>query len=996
MSVVPQLWSEMDSDENLSLDNSLLYGDSNDLSIISSADAPESLSTFQMFREKKIKVEEEMKYTYRVMLGGDKQPIPWLAINKSHIEDWEIQFQNDYAEVSRNDEDITDLFIKCADERISILLGEFTKMLVIYSALPTVSEGVLGTGKSSFLKQIALDWGRGAAYLQHFNLVLLLDCSTFVGQDFDKQITKAYKIMKQEKMNLQKWEVQNEPFLLLLDCFDKLHGENIDTISRIISGETFSKCSILAASREGKSTQRSLFNILVKLKGWKEETVVEVIHKQFPHSPNKVLALKLKLSNNDPFKFLVRCPLLAQLACLAYEDTGDLAATSSETLHSIMRCVFKRELFKTGRTLHDQNYDSSLIILGQKCLYNLSRGRNFLRTDDVAGFARRYCTTIMGFLLPTQITRVSREKKDHYEPLHRSFMEFTAGFYLKSLSDKNQLQHLSKEIEDLFDNNCESLEHILNYALEMLAPLNACSDILTRIPKQGMKVISKEIIKEVGGQQYTVTDGGDIWKNLDQPGRMRLLQTSGYSTANVGAILYGLVDDTPKIHCSAAEINGWTRILEFRCETFSSLDLKWSTNCSSLSELNIDKLFKAANKTQIRKINIELDFSQPHVNTSLDSSEQLHYTGLLLDHISQSVAVLSVRIKGSVVLFPLIEALSKMVKKADHLKSLCLDMELSTSNLSMMTSSLLKCDNLDTLILPKVTSGSCGFKQLQNLMKAGKLFTLEIKMNSSFFGYKLDESEVNNEYVYEDETIISEEVKMKKLTPLLGKVIRLASLPEKEVAPAEVVEGSLHPSLRFGNIYPLPICSSSKSGFHYISQSLCNKHTSLANLTATITEPQDLLCLGDGLMSNTSLRTLKISGSLPSDEKHVVWSFPLMLGISTHLGLVEVDLSGLSGILDSEALELVLAGFSSNTALSLNKVSLSGWVFDCNITEKTGIKQVFKNSRISCLDLSYCQVKLGCNQRQFTLYFEMDDPFKSRSLWHEIHDEKVVSTTVPH
>ena len=108
--------------------------------------------------------------------------------------------------------------------------------------------------------------------------------------------------------------------------------------------------------------------------------------------------------------------------------------------------------------------------------------------------------------------------------------------------------------------------------------------------------------------------------------------------------------------------------------------------------------------------------------------------------------------------------------------------------------------------------------------------------------------------------------------------------------------------------------------------------------------------------------------------------------------------SGARNINTPEALELVLAGFSSNTALSLNKVSLSGWVFDCNITEKTGMMQsliqVFKNSRISCLDLSSCHVKLGCNQRQFTLYFEMDDPCKSRSLWHEIHDEKVVSTTL--
>ena len=112
----------MDSEENLSLENSLIYGEDNDDFSIGSS-APESLPTFQMFREKKTKVEEEMKYNYRVMLGGEKQPIYWLAVNRSHIDDWEIQFQNDYAEVSRNDEDITDLFMKFADERVSILLG---------------------------------------------------------------------------------------------------------------------------------------------------------------------------------------------------------------------------------------------------------------------------------------------------------------------------------------------------------------------------------------------------------------------------------------------------------------------------------------------------------------------------------------------------------------------------------------------------------------------------------------------------------------------------------------------------------------------------------------------------------------------------------------------------------------------------------------------------------------------------------------------------------
>ena len=43
--------------------DSMMYGDDPDISIIPSP--PDSLPTFQMFREKKIKVEGEMKYHYR-------------------------------------------------------------------------------------------------------------------------------------------------------------------------------------------------------------------------------------------------------------------------------------------------------------------------------------------------------------------------------------------------------------------------------------------------------------------------------------------------------------------------------------------------------------------------------------------------------------------------------------------------------------------------------------------------------------------------------------------------------------------------------------------------------------------------------------------------------------------------------------------------------------------------------------------------------------------
>ena len=90
-------------------------------------------------------------------------------------------------------------------------------------------------------------------------------------------------------------------------------------MNKIISGETFSQCSVVATVRPGASSvRREMFDLELRLLGWREERVMEVIHRHFSHSPNKVLALKLKLCNNEPYKNLLRCPLLAQLGYYQY------------------------------------------------------------------------------------------------------------------------------------------------------------------------------------------------------------------------------------------------------------------------------------------------------------------------------------------------------------------------------------------------------------------------------------------------------------------------------------------------------------------------------------------------------------------------------------------------------------------------------------------------------------------------------------------------------
>ena len=223
----------------------------------------------------------------RVVLGTEKHAIPWIGSFKSSIDDWSLR-KNDHQE-----EFLTDIITKFSDDRLTVLIqAESCK------------------GKTSLLHQLCLDWGRGASYLEHFNLVILLDCSNIDDDqaDLDKVISKTYKVVKQEKLNLQKWEVQQESFLLVLDNFNKLNGESLEVIKKVIVGETYSKCSVIAASKN--SCHGDMFKHDLMLEGWREEVVLEVIHRQFTYSPNKVLALKLKLSNNEPYKHLLQVIVL--------------------------------------------------------------------------------------------------------------------------------------------------------------------------------------------------------------------------------------------------------------------------------------------------------------------------------------------------------------------------------------------------------------------------------------------------------------------------------------------------------------------------------------------------------------------------------------------------------------------------------------------------------------------------------------------------------------
>ena len=112
-------------------------------------------------------------FHYRVILGSGKYRIPWLGSFKASIDDWKVEDN-----ITNDEENFIDLFDKFSDARVSILV-----------------EGETCKGKTSLLHQICLDWGREASYLQHFHLVVFLDCSTIPDQA--KRMAYIFKIFCQ-------------------------------------------------------------------------------------------------------------------------------------------------------------------------------------------------------------------------------------------------------------------------------------------------------------------------------------------------------------------------------------------------------------------------------------------------------------------------------------------------------------------------------------------------------------------------------------------------------------------------------------------------------------------------------------------------------------------------------------------------------------------------------------------------------------------------------
>lgn len=296
-------------------------------------------------------------------------------------------------------------------------------------------------------------------------------------------------------------------------------------------------------------------------------------------------------------------PLGWLLLCVLYEEDCGYIPTDTLDLHqALFKCLIRRSLMKRGDALTmGMNATSDLPGHCKKLLAEFGKlalacikEERFLYTD---GEIRAHCrgggleVTELGFLmrgLNFSKSHAHKKRPDFYTPIHRSFAEFLAAYYISSVVHYANI--LRRELEDL-PGLTGSSPGLLDTSTQLILRF-----LMGLLGRKGHLVFNQ-------------------FSPLDIPTRtlFMLLQAAGPSEANVAAVSRLLGASTggwatglgrvnpgsgpkvpiPLVHTSPLELEGWASVLKSDACTLEALELVFQFDKGADCEELLDTFFAA-------------------------------------------------------------------------------------------------------------------------------------------------------------------------------------------------------------------------------------------------------------------------------------------------------------------------------------------------------------------------------------------------------------------
>ena len=331
-------------------------------------------------------------------------------------------------------------------------------------------EGNPGIGKTTFCLKIASDWAKKLVPVEFhfpmFQLLFLLKCCDIhedtkdIVQAIDEQLLNDDINNKEEFLDYIRDGKNQDKILLILDGLDELPKKSKKVLDRLFRRKVFSRCFILATSREEKGIdvrRRYDFDTLLQIKGFTSEDATDYIRKHFksvdPQNLSKGERLIEAVETNTYLNALRSNPLNLLLLCVVFEDfEGELPSNRTKLYQIIFRCLLRRYCSRNGLNVHrnvdkalEDQFKESLLVLGELAWNCLREDRRSFSEEELDKLehsrthVRRFPAIKLGLVFMEASSRPSQEPRHQCHFLHKTFQEFLAAFYLANQLSRRQL-----------------------------------------------------------------------------------------------------------------------------------------------------------------------------------------------------------------------------------------------------------------------------------------------------------------------------------------------------------------------------------------------------------------------------------------------------------------------------------------------------------------------------------------------------------------------------
>ena len=331
-------------------------------------------------------------------------------------------------------------------------------------------EGNPGIGKTTFCLKIASDWAKKLVPVEFhfpmFELLFLLKCCDIhedtkdIVQAIDEQLLNDDINNKEEFLDYIRDGKNQDEILLILDGLDELPEASEKVVDRLFRRKVFSRCFILATSREEKGIdvrRRYDFDTLLQIKGFTSKDATDYVRKHFksvdPQNLSKGERLIEAVQTNTHLSVLRSNPLNLLLLCVVFEDfEGELPSNRTKLYQIIFRCLLRRYCSRNGLNVHrnadealENQFKESLLVLGELAWNCLREDRRSFSEEELDKLehsrthVRRFPAIKLGLVFMEASSRPSQEPRHQCHFLHKTFQEFLAAFYLENQMVKEQL-----------------------------------------------------------------------------------------------------------------------------------------------------------------------------------------------------------------------------------------------------------------------------------------------------------------------------------------------------------------------------------------------------------------------------------------------------------------------------------------------------------------------------------------------------------------------------